>query len=143
MRDHNGMICSSKDHNTRNCSTMYHNTRDRSTRDHNTMCVSTTSSGHPSNGPNIRYPKVYHHTERSKDDRSDGTGTDDESGNSPRLHHCNLRHKSRRSPHGCLHISYHVYIRLVHRPELNRPHTVSDWFRKYNGGYTHRDHGLL
>ena len=137
-----------------------HNTRDRSTKDHSTrdrsnMCVSSTSSGCQSNGPNILYPRVCHHTENSRNGRNDGSGTDDVSDNNPQRHRCNPRRMSRNSRHH-RHIHtwfhrhscrarrwYHVYIRWVHRPVLSHPHTESDLFRMYNGGYTHRDHGQL
>ena len=142
---------SSMDHSNMNCNTRDRNTRDHRTKDRSNMCVNNTSNGHQSNGPSRLCQTAGHPRMRSRDVRSDGSGTDGGSGNNPQRRRCNPRHMNR---HRHIHISslrcwdqsrrlYHVYIRWEHRPILNRPHTGSGWFRRYNGGYTHRDHGPL
>ena len=122
----------------------------RSTRDHNNRCVRNTSSRYPSSNPSTGYPRTGHRTvSSSADGLHGGNGTDDVSDCNHLLRHCNPpdrcspHHMHNRSAHVCLRRWCHVYIRWEHRPDKFRPHTGSDWFRRYNGGYTHRDHGLL
>lgn len=136
--DNSSMSCSNTDRNTRD-----HNTRDRRTRDHSSMSVRSTSNRYPNNNPSREYPRGYRHTVSSTGVLRDGNGTDDVSDRNHQWRPCNPRYKNRHSPHVYLHIWCHEYIRWVHRPDKFRPHTGSDWFRRYNGGYTHRDHGLL
>ena len=145
-------MCSDTDDNTMNHNTSGHSTNGRSTRDRNTkdrsnMCARSTSNRYPNNNPSTIHPKIYHQQASNAGDRNDGTGTDGVSGNNPRRHHCNHRHMSLHIGHnfrrGSLHILCHVYIWWERRPASFRPHNRSGWFRRYNGGYTHRDHGLL
>ena len=141
-------IRSSSDHSNR-CRTRDRNTIRRSTRDHNNRCVRNTSNRYPSSNPSKGYPRTGHHTVSSSEDvLHDGNGTDDVSDCNLRWRRCSLpyrlrHHNMNRSARECLHIWCHVYIWWEHRPDRFRPHTGSDWFRRYNGGYTHRDHGQL
>ena len=139
------MPCNGRDHNTMSHNTRDHSTRYHRTRDHNNRCVSSTSNCHQSNCPRILYPKGYRQQYCNRDVRDDGNGTGGGSGRNHQRRRCNPRRMTNDPPSHThqIHKWCHVCKLWVHHPVSIRPHTVSDLFRMYIGGYTHRDHGLL
>ena len=139
------MPCNGRDHNTMSHNTRDHSTRYHRTRDHNNRCVSSTSNCHQSNCPRILYPKGYRQQYCNRDVRDDGNGTGGGSGRNHQRRRCNPRRMTNGPPSHThqIHKWCHVCKLWVHHPVSIRPHTVSDLFRMYIGGYTHRDHGLL